>query len=570
MDQLTPTAATETFEYIVVGAGSAGCVLAYRLAEAGRSVLVLEAGGDDRGVDEIAIPAAFPNLFKTEHDWDYETVEQKHALGRRMYWPRGKVLGGSSSINAQLYVRGNALDYDTWRDRHGCSGWGYADLLPYFLRSEDNVRGASQYHGVGGPLRVEDGRFTHELCHAFVDAAVSYGIEPNEDFNGAWQEGAGLFQVTQRSGRRWSAADAYLRPAAEMSGVAVRTHALVTAVVLDGGRAVGVRWLAGGVEHEARAEAEVLLSGGAVNSPQLLMLSGIGPGQHLREHGLPVRADLPGVGANLQDHLAAPAIWITHGTTSLHDHENLASLVRWRMRHDGPLASTVAEACAFVRSAPDLPAPDLQFHVAAAAFAEHGLVEPPGPGFTMAPVLVSVASRGTVRLASADPTWRPQIDAGYLSADEDLEALVAGIGVARAIASQGALSRWLDHEWLPGQAATGPDELREAVRRHSQTLYHPVGTCAMGTGDDAVVDEQCRVRGVDGLRVVDASVMPTVPRGNTNAPTIAVAEKAADYILGRSPLGPRATASAPARPRGRPRPAPGRSAGRHGDRPAVG
>ena len=539
MDQPAPTAKTPTFDYIVVGAGSAGCVLAYRLAEAGRSVLVLEAGGDDRGIDEIRIPAAFPTLFKTEHDWDYETVEQKHALGRRMFWPRGKVLGGSSSINAQLYIRGNRLDYDTWRDGHGCAGWGYADLLPYFLRAEDNARGASQYHAVGGPLRVEDARFTHELCHAFVDAAVGSGIEPNEDFNGSRQDGAGLFQVTQRSGRRWSAADAYLRPATGLSGVDVRTHALVTGVVVEGGRAVGVRWRARGVEHQARAAAEVLLSGGTVNSPQLLMLSGIGPAPHLREHGLAVHADLPGVGRNLQDHLAAPAIWITHGTTSLHDHETLASLLRWQLRHDGPLASTVAEACAFVRSRPELPAPDLQYHVAAAAFAENGLVEPPGPGFTMAPVLVSVASRGTLRLRSADPTWRPEIDAGYLRADEDLEALVAGIGVARAIAREGALSKWLEREWLPGESATGPDQLRDAVRRHSQTLYHPVGTCAMGAGDDAVVDEQCRVRGVDGLRVVDASVMPTVPRGNTNAPTIAVAEKAADHILGLSPLAPR-------------------------------
>ncbi len=524
------------YDYIVVGAGSAGCVVTYRLARAGHSVLVLEAGGDDRGIDEVTIPAAFPNLFKTEHDWDFETVEQKHALGRRMYWPRGKLLGGSSSINAQLYVRGNRLDYDTWRDGHGCVGWGYSDLLPYFLRAEDNSRGASDYHAVGGPLRVEDARFTHELCHAFVESAAMYGIERNEDFNGARQDGAGLFQVTQRGGRRWSAADAYLRPATEIAGVHVVTHALVTGVVVAGGRAVGVRWRSEGREHQARATAEVVLSGGAVNSPQLLMLSGIGPAPHLRELGIDVVSDLPGVGGNLQDHLAAPAIWITQGTTSLHDHENLASLLRWQLRHDGPLASTVAEACAFVRSDPALPAPDLQYHVAAAAFAENGLAEPPGPGFTMAPVLVSVASSGTLRLGSADPTWRPVIDAGYLSADEDLEALVTGIGISRAIAREGVLPKWLAQEWLPGPGAVSPDELREAVRRHSQTLYHPVGTCAMGVGDQSVVDLECRVRGVEGLRVVDASVMPAVPRGNTNAPTIAIAERASDLILGRRPL----------------------------------
>jgi choline dehydrogenase len=317
-------------------------------------------------------------------------------------------------------------------------------------------------------------------------------------------------------------------------GVTVETEALVSRVVVEGGRAVGVQWRTGGVERSARVEAEVVVSGGAVNSPQLLMLSGIGPSPHLRELGIDVVADLPGVGGNLQDHLAAPAIWITQGTTSLHDHENLASLVRWQLRHDGPLASTVAEACAFVRSAADLPAPDLQFHVAAAAFAGNGLAEPPGPGFTMAPVLVSVASTGTIRLRSADPSWRPEIDAGYLSADEDLEALVTGLRLAREIASEGALPKWLEREWLPGASVTTADALRDSVRRHSQTLYHPVGTCAMGVDDASVVDTECRVRGVDGLRVVDASVMPAVPRGNTNAPTIAIAEKASDQILGRT------------------------------------
>ena len=288
----------------------------------------------------------------------------------------------------------------------------------------------------------------------------------------------------------------------------------------------------------------MVLSGGTINSPQLLMLSGIGPAPHLREMGIDVVADLPGVGDNLQDHLAAPAIWLTQGTTSLQDHENLASLLRWQLRHDGPLASTIAEAYAFVRSDLSLPAPDLQYHVAATVFADNGLREPPGPGFTMAPVLVSVASRGSLRLGSADPTWRPQIDAGYLADERDAEALVTGLGIARGIAREGVLPKWLARELLPGSAATSPDTLREAIRRHGQSLYHPVGTCAMGTGDASVVDEQCRVRGVDGLRVVDASVMPTVPRGNTNAPTIAIAERASDLVLGRDPLPPHDPAAA--------------------------
>jgi choline dehydrogenase len=531
-------AGRSTYDYIVIGAGSAGCVVTYRLAAAGHTVLVLEAGGDDRKVDAIRIPAAFPTLFKTEHDWDYETVEQKHALGRRMYWPRGKVLGGSSSINAQLYIRGNRLDYDTWRDGLGCAGWGYAELLPYFVRAEDNSRGASAYHGSGGPLRVEDPRYTHELSHAFVESAVASGIVRNEDFNAATQDGAGLFQVTQKRGARWSAADAYLRPAVAAGGVTVQTGALVTRIVVQAGRAVGVQWSAGGQDQSAQAAAEVVVSAGAVNSPQLLMLSGIGPAPHLRELGIEVVADLPGVGENLQDHLAAPAVWLTKGTTSLHDHENLGSLIRWQTRRNGPLASTIAEACAFVRSRPELPAPDLQYHVAPAAFVDHGFAEPPGPGFTMAPVLVAPASVGRLRLRSADPSWRPEIDAGYLSAEQDVLALVAGVRLAREIASAGPLPKWMASEYLPGESAVTDDAIADSVRRYGQTLYHPVGTCSMGVSDASVVDLECRVRGVDGLRVVDASVMPAVPRGNTNAPTIAIAERASDLIVRRAPQEP--------------------------------
>jgi len=530
--------AGQTYDYIVIGAGSAGCVVTYRLAAAGHSVLVLEAGGDDAGVQEIRIPAAFPTLFRTGVDWDYQTVEQEHALGRRMYWPRGKVLGGSSSINAQLYIRGNRLDYDTWRDRLGCVGWGYADLLPYFLRAEDNSRGPSPFHGTGGPLRVEDPRFTHELSHGFVESAVEHGMVRNPDFNGAQQDGAGLFQVTQKRGARWSAADAYLRPAMASAAVRVHTGALVTRIVVAGGRAVGVEWLTSGQPMSASVAAEVILAGGAVNSPQLLLLSGVGPGPALRELGIDVVADLPGVGENLQDHLAAPAVWLTEGTTSLHDHETIGSLLRWQVRRDGPLASTIAEACAFVRSAPELAAPDLQFHVAPAAFVDHGFAEPPGPGFTMAPVLVAPASVGRLRLKSADPRWRPDIDAAYLSADQDLAALVAGVRLAREVATCGPLAQWMASEYLPGDGAVSDASIADCIRQYSQTLYHPVGTCSMGVNDESVVDLECRVRGVEGLRVVDASVMPSVPRGNTNAPTIAIAERASDLILGRAPLPP--------------------------------
>jgi choline dehydrogenase-like flavoprotein len=529
-------AAHRTYDYVIVGAGSAGCVLAARLSEdAQRRVLVLEAGGDDNA-DEIKIPAAFATLFRTQYDWSFTTVEQKHVLGRRMEWPRGKVVGGSSSVNAMLYIRGNRLDYDTWRDVYGCAGWGFDDLLPYFKKAEDNARGASDYHGTGGPLRVEDLRSVHELSHAFVESAVAQGIKRNDDFNGAEQEGVGLFQVTQRGGRRWSAADAYLRPALGRPNVDLVTDALVTRVVVEGGRAVGVEYLAQGEPYVARCDGEVLLSGGTINSPQLLMLSGVGPAPHLREHGIAVESDLVGVGANLQDHLAAGALWRTRGTTSLHDHETIGQLLKWQLLKRGPLTSPVAEACAFLRTRPELPAPDLQYHVAPVAFLDNARSEPFGRGFTVGATLVSVASRGSLRLAGPDPRWYPTIDAGYLSEEEDLESLLAGVKLARDIALGGPLPKLLDEEFLPGSAVVTDDALRDAIRANAQSLYHPVGTCSMGTGDGSVVDQELRVRGVEGLRVIDASVMPTVPRGNTNAPTIAIAERGADLIRGRTPL----------------------------------
>ena len=521
------------YDVVVVGAGSAGCVLASRLTEdAGRRVLLLEAGGSDKD-DRIAIPAAFSQLFRTKYDWSYSTTPQAHLDNRRLEWPRGRVLGGSSSINAMLYVRGNPIDYDTWRDVHGCLGWGFADLLPYFMRSEDNARGASDYHGVGGPLRVEDQRSPHELTFAFLEAAEAAGLAPNDDINGPVQDGVGLYQVTQRRGRRWSAASAYVRGG--RPGLEIVTDALVTRVLVEDGRAVGVEYVREGQKHQVRAD-EVVLSGGAVNSPQLLMLSGIGPAADLESHGISVVTDLPGVGGNLQDHLAAGAIWRTTGTTDLYDAENPLRLLQWQFAGKGPLTSPVAEGCAFVRTRGRLPAPDLQLHVAPVGFVDNGRGEPAYRGFTIGATLVSVASRGRLSLAGPDPRWAPVIEANYLSERSDLDTLVAGIRLAREIAGASPLRELLAEEMLPGSAADEDDAIVVGLRQYAQTLYHPVGTCAMGTNDEAVVDLECRVRGIEGLRVVDASIMPTVPRGNTNAPTIALAERASDLIRGRAPL----------------------------------
>ncbi len=525
----------EMFHYVIVGAGSAGCVLANRLTEdPAIRVLLLEAGGDD-DADEVRIPAAFSSLFKTKRDWNYETTQQKQ-LGRSAYWPRGKMLGGCSSMNAMIYIRGNPADYDGWRDNFGAEGWGYDDVLPYFVRAEGNTRLDGQLHGTDGPLHVEDRRYTHELSRAWVDAAVAWGLKHTDDFNGASQDGAGLYQVTCKGGRRWSTADAYLRPIMDRPNLSLRTNAQVTKVLLDGTRAVGVEYQVGGVERVAEVDREVLLAGGAINSPQLLLLSGIGPVTHLRRMGIKVAVGLPGVGQNLQDHPATPLIWSTRGTSDVADFATPRGLMRWQLTKRGPLTSNIGEAGGFMPTVDGLDAPDMQFHVAPTIFYDNGLREPTVAGFTSATTLVDVASRGTLKLRSANPLWRPEIDPGYFTKPADLQAVVAGLRTLIEISKQSPLARYLDTPYLPDRTdldSIDDAELAEHVKRCTQTLYHPVGTCAMGTGKRAVVDPQLRVHGVDGLRVVDASVMPVVPRGYTNAPTVMIAEKAADLIRSR-------------------------------------
>ena len=504
-----------------------------------------EAGlADD--ADEIRAPAAVNRLFQTSYDWNYQTVPQHRAGGRTVYWPRGKVLGGSSSINAMIYIRGNRHDFQGWKDEHGCVGWGYEDLMPYFRRAEDNSRGASPYHGTGGPLAVTDPRYKSQACAAFIAAAQEQGAKANDDFNGPRQDGVGWYQVTQRNGQRCSAATAYLHPALSRPNLTVLTDALVTNVIIEGGHATGVRYLHHGEPQTARANAEVILSGGAVNSPQLLMLSGIGPAEHLIEMGIDVHADLRGVGGNLSDHPVLPVIWSTPKIRSLWEKASNTSLLRWQLTHRGPLTSNVAESGGFAHSEPGLPAPDLQLHVLPAPYQNQGLADPARRAMTVLVGLVDVASRGRIRLRSADPRHRPAIDPGYLSDERDGRALAAGLKLAREFVTARPMAAICASELAPGGHVRSDAELLNYVRSSVVTLYHPVGTCTMG-GDsrwNSVVDLELRVRGVTGLRVVDASVMPVVPRGNTNAPTIAIAERAADLIAGRAPL----AASDPADP----------------------
>jgi choline dehydrogenase-like flavoprotein len=523
------------YDYIIVGAGSAGCVLANRLSEdPSTRVLLLEAGGRDRSL-KIKIPAAFPQQFHTKLDWDFATEPEPHVDGRSLFVPRGKALGGSSSMNAMLYVRGRPLDYDSW-EAQGAPGWGYGDVLPYFKRSEDNVRGPSEYHGVGGPLRVSEQRSPRPLNRRLIAASEAAGIPRIADYNGPEQDGVSMFQVTQKNGTRFSAADAYLHPVLSRPNLEVRTGVSVLGIEIDGERAVGVRLRRGrsGIET-VRAEREVLLAAGAIGSPQLLLLSGIGPADELATVGLETRLDLPGVGRNLQDHPFVTMIWEISDQDTLYGADKPKPLAEWLLRRSGKLSSTVAEVVAFTRTRGGLPAADIQFHMGAAYFEDHGAETYDGHCMVIAPVLVSPKARGHVWLRSADPTAKPRIITNTLSEPEDLESLIAGMRLAREIADHSPLKEIKVKELKPGSEALDREELEADLRRRLMLIYHPVGTARMSdTHPQAVVDSQLRVHGLEGLRVIDASIMPTIVGGNTNAPTIMIAERGADLIRGRA------------------------------------
>jgi choline dehydrogenase len=517
----------ERFDYVIVGAGSAGCVLAARLTEdPDVRVLLLEAGPPDVK-ENVHVPLGYLQLAKTDVDWDYSTAPEPFCNGRRVYLPRGRVLGGSSSMNAMIYIRGNPRDYDAW----GVPGWGWDDLLPYFKRAEDSHRGASEWHGAGGPLTVSASRSNNPMMDAWVEAGAQAGLPVNDDFNGPEQEGVGKYDLTQRDGMRCSAAVAYLHPAMERPNLVVLPYALVQRVRFEGTRAVGVDVERFGETASYGAEREVLLCGGAYNSPQLLQLSGVGPAEHLMLREVEVVLDQPAVGENLSDHPAVTTVWTTPEPVSLLVALEPAALEEFQTDQSGPLTSNLAEAGGFARVDAGAPAPDVQFHAVPVQIVDEGLSDPEEHGIWISPCLLTPESRGSVRLASSDPTAKPVIRHNYYAAESDMQRQMAAMRLLLEIAGQPALRPYCAEPFtVPGSESD--DDLREHVARHTTTLYHPVGTCAMGS----VVDADLRVQGLEGLRVVDASVMPVVPRGNTNAPVIALAERAADLIAGRAPV----------------------------------
>jgi len=529
-----------TYDYIIIGAGSAGCVLAARLTEdPNTTVLLVEAGGKDKS-PLIHMPAGVAQLIGGEMaNWYYYTEGQPYMNGRKLFWPRGKVLGGSSSINGMIYIRGHAQDYDQWAQL-GCRGWSFADVLPYFKKSESYEGGADDFHGGEGPLHISDPEDTNILFDAFKEAAQQAGYPYTPDFNGVQQEGVGPYQFTIKDGKRWSTASAYLKPALDRPNLHVEVEALTHRVSFEGKRATGIVFEQNGKMKSAKAGKEVLMCGGAVNSPQLLLLSGIGKGEYLQKWGLPVVSDLPGVGQNLQDHLDASCHWectqpITFAKYTAF-HRMLLTGMQYTFFNKGPGRTNALEAGAFLKTRPELDIPDIQIHFIAAYLMDHARENPGGHGFTVHTCQLRPESRGYVALKSLDPNTHALIQPNYLEAEKDRIVMRESLKIARKIVEQPAFDPYRGAEINPGAHNQSDDELDAWMREKGETIYHPIGTAKMGTDSDpmSVVDDTLKVRGVEGLRVIDASVMPTLIGGNTNAPTIMIAEKIADHIRGKA------------------------------------
>jgi choline dehydrogenase len=525
-----------TFDYIIVGAGSAGCVLANRLTASGRHrVLLLEAGGRDRNV-WIHIPLGYGKLFANPNvNWLYSTEPEPELNNRRVIQPRGKVMGGSSSINGLLYIRGQHEDYDHWRQL-GNAGWSFKDVLPYFRRAEDQERGADEFHGAGGHLKVSDVCEPHPLCEAFIAAAQQSGFPRNDDFNGATQEGAGYFQLTSRNGRRWSTAVGYLKEAKQRANLTVVPNALAARIRFSGRRATGVEYRQGGTTHVAQANAEVIVSGGAFNSPQLLQLSGLGPAKTLGDLGIDVVADLPGVGADLQDHLQIRFLYRCNQPITMNDVINrwrhrYAAGLRYLLSRKGLLTIGAGYAGAFLRTRPELATPDVQFHFLIFSADAAGATLHPFSGFMASVCQLRPDSRGFVRIKSSDPAVAPAIQPRYLSARSDCDCAVDGMKLLRRVMSEPVMRDYIAAEHAPGDDCVSDADLLNYARATGTTVYHPTSTCRMGNDPNAVVDERLRVRGFEALRVIDASIMPTVVSGNTNAAAVMIGEKGADMVL---------------------------------------